>query len=216
VRGLGESDKEDPLPEADFQVPRDWSPNGRFLAFTNTGVAQIGNESNGDVDLIDMAQGRKVIHLIDTPFHEDNPAFSPDGRWLAFTSNESGRSEVYLQAFEATGSPRLTGPRHLVSREGALALRWRRDGKELFFLAWDGRLHSVSIALSPNLKISTPAPLFTIGTEARAAIHSLPGFDVSIDGQKLLIPVVVSTERSEIVVIQNWELELQKNRNNVH
>ena len=216
LRGLGEQDRDEPLPEDYFQVPRDWSHDGRFLAFTNTGVAQIENELKGDVRLIDMAHGRKVVHLISSPFHEDNPAFSPDGLWLAFTSNESGRSEVYLQAFEAAGSPRLVGQRHLVSRHGALALRWRRDAKELFYLAWDGKVYAVPIALSPKLKISEPAPLFAIGTEARAAVHSLAGFDVSIDGQRFLVPVVTSPEKSEIVVIQNWESGLQPKRINVN
>ncbi len=209
LRGLGDQDADEPLPADYFQIPRDWSRDGRFLAFTNTGFAQIQSELNGDVRLIDMARGRKVINLIGTVFHEDNPAFSPDGRWLAFTSNESGRSEVYLQAFEADGRPRVVGPRHLVSQHGALALRWRRDGRELFYLAWDGKVYAVPIALSPKLKISEPVPLFSIGTEARAALHSLVGFDVSTDGQRLLIPVTTSAERSEIVVIQNWEAGFQ-------
>ena len=216
LRGLGEKDADEPLPEEYFQVPNDWSPDGRFLAFTNTGFAQIDNELKGDVWLIDMVRNRKVIHLISTPFHEANPAFSPDGRWLAYTSNESGRAEVYVQAFEAGESPRLAGERHLVSRHGAISLRWRRDGKELFYLAWDGRLYAVPIALSPKLKIAEPAPLFAIGTEARAALHSLAGFDVSADGQRFLVPIVTSSEKSEIVVIQNWEAVVQRNRSKVN
>ena len=171
LRGIGERDADEPLPQDYFQMPSDWSRDGRFIAYTNTGFA-INNELKGDVWLIDMARNRKVVHLISTPFHEANPAFSPDGRWLAFTSDESGRSEVYVQAFEAGESPRLAGERHLVSRHGASCLRWARDGKELFYLAWDGRLYAVPITLSPKLKIGEPAPLFTISTEARAAMHS--------------------------------------------
>ncbi len=151
-----------------------------------------------------------MVPLIRTPFHEANPAFSPDVRWLAFTSDESGRGELYVQAFEAGESPRLIGERHLVSRQGASCLRWSRDGKELFYLAWDGRLYAVPITLSPKLKIGEPAPLFTISMEARAAMHSMVGFDVSADGQRLLVPIVTSSEKSEIVVIQNWEAALQR------
>ena len=135
-----------------------------------------------------MARGRKVVRLINTPFHESDPSFSPDGRWLAFTSDESGRSEVYVQAFEAGDSPRLVGERHLVSRDGAGSIRWSRSGRELFYLGWNGRLHGVPITLSPELKIGKPADLFTISTEARAAIHSQIGFDVSADGQLFLVP----------------------------
>ncbi|MCU1272574.1 MAG: serine/threonine protein kinase, partial [Bryobacterales bacterium] len=211
VRGIGEMDADEPLPEDYFQTPSDWSRDGRFIAVTNTGFA-INNELNGDVWLIDMARDRKVIHLIKTPFHEGSPAFSPDGRWLAFTSDESGRTEMYVQAFEGGESPRLVGERHLVSRHGAICLRWRRDGKELFYLAWDGRLNVVPITLSPTLKIGEPAPLFSISTEARAAVHSQVGFDVSADGERLLVPIVTSSEKSEIVVIQNWEAEMQRRR----
>jgi eukaryotic-like serine/threonine-protein kinase len=210
VRGIREMNMDEPLPEDYFQVPSDWSHDGRFIAYTNTAFA-INNELDGDVWLIDMARNRKVVHLINTPFHEANPAFSPDGRWLAFTSNESGRTEVYLQAFEAGESPRVTGERHLVSRSGAAALRWRRDGRELFYLAGNGRLYAVPVTLSPKLKIGEPAPLFTIGTDARAAMHSNIGFDVSPDGQRLLVPIVTSSEKSEIVVIQNWEAAARRN-----
>jgi Tol biopolymer transport system component/DNA-binding winged helix-turn-helix (wHTH) protein len=213
VRGIGEMDVDEPLPESYFEAPSDWSHDGRFIAYTNTAFA-TNIELNGDVWLIDMARNRKVVHLINTPFHEANPAFSPDGRWLAFTSNESGRTEVYVQAFEAGESPRLTGERHLISRSGAIALRWRRDGKELFYLAWDGRLYAVPVTLSPKLKIGERAPLFTISTEARAAMHSNVGFDVSADGQRLLVPIVTSSERSEIVVIQNWEASAQRDHGN--
>jgi eukaryotic-like serine/threonine-protein kinase len=216
LRRLGDRDADEPLPPDYFQVSRDWSRDGRFLAFTNTGFAQIDNELKADVWLIDMARGRNVVHLIETPFHEDNPAFSPDGQWLAFTSNESGRTEVYLQAFEGGESPRLVGPRHLVSRHGAASIRWRRDGKELFYLAGDGKLYAVSIAFGPKLRISEPAPLFSMSTEARTALHSVVGFDVSLDGQRLLVPVVTSPEKSEIVVIQNWEAALRRQRGNVN
>jgi Tol biopolymer transport system component len=167
VRGIGERDAEETIPEGYFQTPTDWSYDGRFIAFGNTSFSQIGNELKGDVWLVDMARNRKVVPLISTPFHEAGPAFSPDGRWLAFTSDESGRAEVYVQAFEAGESPRLVGERHLVSRRGATCLRWARDGRELFYLASDGRLYSVPITLSPKLRIAEPSPLFIIGTEAR-------------------------------------------------
>jgi Tol biopolymer transport system component len=211
MRGLGAKDADEALSEDYFQAPTDWSRDGRFIAFTNTTFAAIDNELKGDVWLIDMAHDRKVVRLINTPFHESDPSFSPDGRWLAFTSDESGRSEVYVQAFDAGDSPRLVGERHLVSRDGASSIRWSRNGRELFYLGWNGRLHAVPITLSPELKIGKPLDLFTISTEARAAIHSQIGFDVAPDGQRFLVPIVTSSEKSEIVVIQNWEIALQRN-----
>jgi hypothetical protein len=98
-----------------------------------------------------------------------------------------------------------------VSRHGTIALRWRRDAKELFYLAWDGRLYATPISLSPKLNVGEPVPLFSIAAEARAAMHSTVGFDVSTDGQQLLVPNVASSEKSEIVVVHKWEGLLQRN-----
>ena len=158
--------------------------------------------------LFDLAHGRKPIPLLNTRFHEANPAFSPDGKWLAFTSNESGRPEVYVQAFRSGDVPGVMGERYLVSSAGALAVRWRRDGKELFYLGFDGRVQAVPVRLSPKPDFGAATALFTISTEARAAIHSVAGFDVSADGQRFVIPVVSSVKAPSIVVVQNWELLL--------
>ena len=193
------------MPPGDFQMPADWSPDGRFLAFVNTGFPRFANEKQGDVWVFDLSRGRRPVPLLNTRFHEANPAFSPDGRWLAFTSNESGRPEVYVQAFRSGDEPAMTGGRHLVSRAGALALRWRRDAKELFYLAFDGRVNAVPVRLSPKPAFGPATALFTISTEARAAIHSVLGFDVSSDGGRFIIPIVTAAEGPSIVVIENWE-----------
>jgi len=210
VRGLGEKDVEEAMPAADFQMPADWSPDGRFVAYVNTGIPRLANETHGDVWVFDLARGRKPVPLLNTPFHEANPAFSPDGKWLAFISNESGRPEVYIQAFQAKDVPSVVGERYLVSREGALALRWRSNGKELFYLGFDGRIQAVPVKLSPKPEFGPATPLFTISTEARAAIHSIVGFDVSADGQRFVIPMVTSADGPSIVVVQNWEALLPK------
>jgi dipeptidyl aminopeptidase/acylaminoacyl peptidase len=209
-RGIGEKDQEEALRPGDFQLPTDWSPDGRFVTFMNTGFPRFANETQSDVWLVDLADDRKLLPLLDTRFHEANAAFSPDGKWLAFTSNESGQSEVYVQAFRVD-APSVVGERYPVSKSGALALRWRRDGKELFYLAFDGRVHAVPVRLSPKPEFGPATPLFTISTEARAAIHSVAGFDVSADGQRFVIPVVAPTEGPSIVVIQNWEAALHSN-----
>ncbi len=81
-------------------------------------LPRFANESQGDVWLEGLTDSRKLIPLLSTPFHEANAAFSLDGKWLAFTSNESGRAEVYLQAFHAGEAPRVAGERYRVSRAG--------------------------------------------------------------------------------------------------
>jgi DNA-binding winged helix-turn-helix (wHTH) protein len=212
LRGLGQDDAEEAMPAADFQVPTDWSPDGRFLAFMNTGFPRLATEQQSDVWLLDLARGRKLIPLLKTRFHETTATFSPDGKWLAFTSNESGRPEVYVQAFRSGDAPSVIGERHLVSSAGAQALRWRRDGKELFYLGFDGRVQSVPVRLSPKPHFGAATALFAISTEARAAIHSFLGFDVSADGQRFVIPVVSSLKAPSFVVVQNWEALLPQKR----
>ncbi len=205
VRGLGEKDAEEAMPTADFQMPTDWSPDGRFVAYVNTGFPRLANETQGDVWVFDLARGRKPVPILNTRYHEANPSFSPDGKWLAFTSNESGRAEVYVQAFRSGDAPGVIGERYLVSSAGAQALRWRRDGKELFYLGFDGRVQAVPVRLSLKPNFGAAKALFSISTEARAAIHSFSGFDVSADGQRFVIPVVSSAGGPSIVVVHNWE-----------
>jgi Tol biopolymer transport system component len=76
VRSLGEQDAEEEMPAADFQAPTDWSPDGRFVAFVNTGFPRSANDTQGDVLVFDLAQGGKPIPLLNSRFHEANPAFS--------------------------------------------------------------------------------------------------------------------------------------------
>jgi eukaryotic-like serine/threonine-protein kinase len=149
---------------------------------------------------------------VEHPIPRITAAFSPDGRWLAFTSNKSGRAEVYVQAFRSGDEPAVSGERYLVSRAGAVALRWPGKGTELFYLGFDGRVYAVSVSLSQKPSFGPPTPLFTISTEARAAIHSLAGFDVSPDGHRIVIPVVNSAGAPSIVVVQNRERLLASQR----
>jgi hypothetical protein len=106
----------------------------------------------------------------------------------------------------------LVGERHVVTRHGAATVRWRRDGKELFYLAWDGRVYGIPITTATGVELGEPVQLFSISTEARAALHAQEGFDVSTDGKQFLVPMITSSDKSEIVVIQNWEAEAHRNR----
>jgi hypothetical protein len=209
VRGLGVEDKEIALQTGSFQLPTDWSPDGRFIVFVNTGFPRVASETQSDVWLADLKADNKLIPLLKSGFHEANPAFSPDGKWLAFTSNESGGPEMYIQRFEGGDSPRVAGPRIRVTKSGAQALRWRRDGRELFYLAFDGTVHAVPVQLRGNPVVGEDTALFAINLAARAAIHSILGFDVSPDGQRFLIPITTSPERASIVVKQHWEPDLR-------
>jgi eukaryotic-like serine/threonine-protein kinase len=200
----------EPMPETGFMIPTDWSPDGRFILYNNSALPAITQAYEGDVFAVDMARGRKVISLLSTQFFENNASFSPDGKWLAFLSNESGKSEIYIQAIDrADDSLRVTGERFLISREGAQCLRWRKDARELYYLGFDGQVYAVPLTFSrAAVHAGKAEPLFTIDPEAYATMHSPVTFDVSADGSRFVIPSLLPGENAALVVLQDWETQL--------
>jgi Tol biopolymer transport system component/DNA-binding winged helix-turn-helix (wHTH) protein len=202
----GTTDQE-PMPDTGFMVPTDWSPDGRFILYNNADLPAIAHNFPADVFAIDMARGRKVIHLLKTPFSENNAVFSSDAKWLAFLSDESGKAQVYMQALDYHHDTlAVTGERFLITSQGAQCLRWRRDGTELYYLGSDGQVFAVPLAYrAGGVHAGRPEPLFTIDAEARATTHAVVSFDVSADGKRFVIPSVTAGESSSLVVLQDWE-----------
>jgi Tol biopolymer transport system component len=202
----------EPLPDTGVMAPTDWSPDGRFILYNNSALPAITQGSPSDVFAIDMARGRKVIPLLSTQFFETGAVFSPDGKWLAFLSDESGRAEIYVQAINRDNdSLRVTGERFLISRQGAQCLRWRKDARELYYLSFDGQVHAVPLAFRQGAVHAGQAEaLFTIDAEARSTLHSPVSFDVSADGSRFVIPSITPGESSALVVLQDWEAQLAK------
>ena len=188
-------------------TPTDWSPDGRFILYNNSALPSLVHDFPADVFAIDMARNRKVIPLLNTPFYESNAVFSPDGKWLAFLSDESGEAELYMQTLDhGNDSLRVAGERFLISRQGAQCLRWRKNGKELYYLGSDGRVYAVPLVFGAGrVRAGQPEPLFTIDAEALATMHSPASFDVSPDGSRFVIPSMTPGESSALVVMQDWE-----------
>ena len=203
VRDIAEQDTERPLPAANFELATDWSSNGRWLLF------QGENTTDGNFGVVDL-KTQQLTWLVETPANEMGPSFSPDGKWIAFISNASGRPEAYVQAFEPGERPKLVGDLTLISDNGAQVLRWRGDGREICYLGMDGFLHSVPVAKGPRLQFGKPKTLFRMSVGSRAALPSAFGFDVSADGRRFLVPVGPEPAASSLVVIQNWESLLDK------
>lgn len=209
VRDLGE-DNETALDagvmeRTSREVPGDWSPDGRFILVVSTNFPRFAAEQQSDITAIDLWRDRRRRPVIESRFDESLPAFSPDGRWLAFVSNEAGEPEVYAQEFEGGDEPALLGFRKLVTRGGAQALRWRADGKELFYLGLDGRVYAVPVKLGAKPEFGQATALFSVGAEAWASGPGRMGFDVSADGERFLIAKVRAGEKPGIVVVRNWE-----------
>jgi eukaryotic-like serine/threonine-protein kinase len=133
-----------------------------------------------------------------TPFSEDRGRFSPDGRWIAYQSNASGQDEIYVQAFPGPGD------KSQISAAGGTLPVWRRDGRELFYLA-NGRLMAVPVTLSgARIDVGTPLALF-------AAPLGASQYDVSADGQRFLFNTTVK-EAPPITILLNWKPSSRETR----
>ena len=167
------------------KIPTDWSPDGH-LAYA----------ADGDLWAVRLPASETVnpLQITSTPHAERDARFSPDGRWIAYESNESGRPDVWVQAF-----PEGTG-RQQVSANGGVGPRWSRDGKELFYVAPDLTLMSVSTtSAAGGLKLGTPQRLF----QSRA-FDGNADYDVARDGRFLLKIPSRDAAAAPIVVIHNW------------
>jgi len=196
------------LSNADGSIPTDWSPDGRFILFYTNNNNDQGNvdQRNGyDLWVLSLAD-RQSRPLVRTPFHEIQGAFSPDGRWLAYASDESGAFEVYVQAFADGHGKRL------VSRGGGAEPRWRADGRELFYVSADRRLMVVPTTIGPAFEAGVPAALFEINVRDFAFIAG-KRYDVTPDGQRFVVQELIGRVRpSELTVIVNWSALLPKER----
>lgn len=144
-----------------------------------------------------------MMPLLKNNFAQWGIAFAPDVKRIAFVSMESGRPEVYVQAFEPAPAPHVAGDRRQVSRDGAWLVRWLADGRELFFVGLDNGLHAVQ-SLGP-LEFSEPKLLFRIAGVPQYGTTRDFQFDVSPDGQRFIIPTTGSAPPPSFTVIENWQ-----------
>jgi Tol biopolymer transport system component len=184
---------EDLIAPTFFQIPHDWSRDGRFLVYTDEDP-----KTRNDIWILPIDGDRKPIPFLKTSFEESDARVSPDGLSIAYVSDESGRLEVYVAPFP-TGAGRRR-----VSVEGGSQPRWRRDGRELFFLAADARIMAAAVR---DGDLGAPAPLFRSPTTPsnRSELAIWNDYDVSPDGQRFLIRVdLVSRDTMPMTVALGW------------
>ncbi|HEY6929882.1 MAG TPA: hypothetical protein VJA66_09430, partial [Thermoanaerobaculia bacterium] len=151
-----------------------------------------------------LGGGKEPKPLTQTPgFVKISGRISPDGRWMAYSSNESGHNEIYVQPFPS-------GQKRLASEGGGSRPIWRRDGKELFYVAIDDRVTSVSVSVRGGvLELGVPQPLFELRA-AGSTLFAERQYDVAPDGERFLVVRRVGEERSDPVVVDfNWESRLK-------
>ncbi len=176
------------------KIPTDWSADDRFILF-NQGSSQ--SRTREDLWFLSRATGRAEPFLV-TAFNEREGRLSPDGRWIAYASDESGAFEVYVSTFPRWGS------RRQVSAAGGSQPVWRRDGKELLYLGADNRLMTVPTRLGGSLEVGVPKALFD--SRLAASSSDIPLFDVSSDGTRLLLSLREDEGRSTpLHVVVGWK-----------
>ena len=170
------------------------SPEGRVLLYTRaTGPST-------DLWYVSLGADRTPHPFVQTPFQELDGQFSPDGKWVAYQSNDAGHFEIYLQPFPGPGD------RIQVSTGGGQQVRWAKTGSELFYIAADQQLTSVRVTFGANgkLVLGTPLPLFR--TEFESNLMTRQQYVVSPDGQRFLMNAATdAVDPPSITFILNWK-----------
>jgi dipeptidyl aminopeptidase/acylaminoacyl peptidase len=181
----------------DRKTVTQWRGDGRTLLF---GAFALGL-TRADIWSLSLQDSRPSV-VAQTQFMEGGGQISPDGRWLACHTNESGRMEIYVQPFPGPG------PKWRVSRDGGQFARWRGDGKEIFFVAGDRTLMAAEVAAGTAFGARDPRALFSFRPRPRTLDYP---YDVSADGRRFLVSVTSSDEfASPITLVVDWAAELKR------
>jgi Tol biopolymer transport system component len=181
-----------------------WSPDGKWLLF-HTDPASPGK---GDILGIRLGIDTAPVPVVATPFTEMSPALSPNGRWLAYTSNESGAYEIYAIPFPPTGTAKWA-----ISAGGGTEPLWSHSGRELFYRDASGNLVAVEVNTNPTFSLGRATKLFPAAGFTK--LRSTPQYAVGRDDQRfLMIRPMVNGPADKLIFVENWfeEVKLESRR----
>jgi eukaryotic-like serine/threonine-protein kinase len=176
----------------------DWSRDGRYL------LIDRGNIGASDIWAFPIADPAKAFPLVQTPFLEHSGQFSPDGRWVAYVSQHTGRDEVYVTSFPTGGT------RWQVSGSGGTQPRWSPDGRELYFVSVGDELTAAAVDGSgPRFVVKEVRPLFRVNmyTGPRSGMY---GYNVAPDGKRFLVNDAGEAGQARVALVVNWPAELKR------
>jgi Tol biopolymer transport system component/predicted Ser/Thr protein kinase len=179
------------------KFPTSWSPDGRFILYVSVGASR-----SNDLFVLPLTGDRKPFPILQTQFSEPEGRISPDGRWVVYCSNESGRNEIYVAPFPGPGG------KWQISTAGGYFPRWRHDGTEIFYLAPDNKLMAAVVnGKGAGFEVGAVKPLFATRIVFAAGYQ----YDVSADGQRFLIDAAPEQAASTpITIVLNWTAGLKK------
>jgi Tol biopolymer transport system component len=199
VKRVGSAAAPERLFEAPYQsFPQSWSPDGQYVVYVT-----IEPKTGQNIWRVPVREPRTPTPLVRTQYFESHPRISPDGRWLAYSSSEAGRFEIYIARL-----PDADGKR-LISTEGGQFPIWRRDGRELYYLTRDGSVMAVQTQSDggAGLSVGTPVRLFTAPRVASGPGAGTP-YDVAPDG-RFLINVFLRRTAPPATVLLNWRADVE-------
>jgi Tol biopolymer transport system component len=174
------------------KVPTNWSLDGRFIIYY-----EINPKTKRDIWVLPLFGDKKPFPFLQTESNEIGGRLSPDGRWMAYATDESTAYEVYVQGFPAAGGKKR------VSTKGGIGPYWRRDGKELFYYAPDGKLMAVEVKSGTSFEVGAPRALFEF--RSGSAIPTNGPYTVTADGQRFLLNTLVDESGgTPLTVVVNW------------
>jgi Tol biopolymer transport system component len=194
---------EEPLvSSAELKFNPQWAPDGQSIIY-----AQLNPKTNVDLNLLSLSGEKKSTSWLQTSFIEAQPRLSPNGRWIAYISNETEQFQVYVDSFPASGA------KVAISIGGGSQPQWRADGRELYYYAPDRKLVAVEVnGDGPTFKVGEARPLFEI--RVTSIDQSFPGngyYTVTKDGKRFLVSSLPEApERQQINVIVNWTADFKK------
>ena len=187
--------------DGEVQFPSSWSPDGTTLAYAE--IRLVNPETGVDIWLLSGGRPWKRQILIRTPFKDDQPMFSPDGRAMAWVSDETGRSQVYVRPYPGTG-------RTPVSPDGGVEPIWSRKGTELFYRSGRG-VYSVPIGTTGVLTVGRPSLLFEGDFSPGTPMPGIPAYDVAPDGRFIMVTSSADSESpTRLDVVVNWLEDLKR------